>query len=52
MAEKREGRPGAAFAWCWKRNAGTATGWDNARLPALTGARGGFRRAPEPVRRL
>ena len=30
----------------------TATGWDNARHSLLAGARGGFHRAPKPVRRL
>jgi hypothetical protein len=42
----------AASAWCLEANVGIATGWDKARLPALTGARVGFHRAPEPVRRL
>src|SRR6188472_3927963 len=39
-------------AWCKKRTRGTATERDKTRLPTLAGARGGFRRAPEPVRRL
>lgn len=49
---KRQGHPKAALTWCLQTSAGTASGWDKTRLPTIAGARGGFRRAPEPVRRL